>query len=124
MGGGAQSAARPAACSENRLLDPRRREPPRPPQDPASLQLQKEGVVLEDARQLADLKVENDDVVAMCYKNEGVAGAGGGEGAGSASSAGGGEALHGTGAEARRRGASRAPTAPPPLAYRPRRRHV
>ncbi|KAI8467016.1 MAG: hypothetical protein J3K34DRAFT_431946 [Monoraphidium minutum] len=39
-------------------------------QDPASLQLQKDGVVLEDARKLADLKVENDDVVAMCYKTE------------------------------------------------------
>ena len=27
--------------------------------------------MLEDARKLADLKVENDDVLAMCYKNEG-----------------------------------------------------
>jgi hypothetical protein len=40
-------------------------------QDPAALQLQKDGAVLEDAKKLADLKVENDDVVAMCYKNEG-----------------------------------------------------
>ncbi|GBF89426.1 hypothetical protein Rsub_01998 [Raphidocelis subcapitata] len=39
-------------------------------QDPSALQLQKDGVVLEDARKLADLKVENDDVVAMCYKQE------------------------------------------------------
>lgn len=39
-------------------------------QDPASLQLQKDGVVLEDAKKLADLKVDNDDIVAMCYKTE------------------------------------------------------
>jgi len=44
---------------------------PRHRQDPAALQLQKDGVVLEDAKKLADLKVENDDVVAMCYRNEG-----------------------------------------------------
>lgn len=38
-------------------------------QDPSALQLQKDGVVLEDAKKLADLKVENDDVVAMCHRN-------------------------------------------------------
>lgn len=40
-------------------------------QDPASLQLQKDGVVLEDAKKLADLRIDNDDVIAMCYKTEG-----------------------------------------------------
>ncbi len=27
--------------------------------------------MLEDAKKLADLRVENDDVVAMCYRSEG-----------------------------------------------------
>lgn len=41
-------------------------------QDPASIQLRKEdGAVLDDARRLSDLRVENDDVVAMCYRQEG-----------------------------------------------------
>lgn len=40
-------------------------------QDAAALQLRKDGAVLDDARRLSDLGVENDDVVAMCYKREG-----------------------------------------------------
>jgi hypothetical protein len=40
-------------------------------QPPDQLQLWKEEVVLEDAKKLADLKVENDDVVVMCYANSG-----------------------------------------------------
>lgn len=35
------------------------------------LQLWKEEVVLEDAKKLAELKVENDDVVALCYQTAG-----------------------------------------------------
>lgn len=40
-------------------------------QPPDQLQLWKAEVVLEDAKKLADLKVENDDVVVMCYANAG-----------------------------------------------------
>jgi hypothetical protein len=40
-------------------------------QPPDQLQLWKDQVVLEDAKKLADLKVENDDVVVMCYQNAG-----------------------------------------------------
>jgi len=36
-------------------------------QPPEKVQLVKEEQALEDARKLSDLKVENDDVVAMCY---------------------------------------------------------
>jgi hypothetical protein len=36
-------------------------------QPPEQLQLRKDEVVLEDAKKLADLHIENDDVVAMCY---------------------------------------------------------
>ena len=36
-------------------------------QPPDKVQLVKEEQALEDARKLSDLKVENDDVVAMCY---------------------------------------------------------
>ena len=39
--------------------------------EPAALQLVKDGAVLEDARRLSDLRVDNDDVVAMCYRREG-----------------------------------------------------
>ncbi|GLC45563.1 hypothetical protein PLESTB_001206600 [Pleodorina starrii] len=37
------------------------------PQPPESQQLYKGQTVLEDARKLLDLKVENDDVLALCY---------------------------------------------------------
>lgn len=40
-------------------------------QPPDQLQLWKEEVVLEDAKKLADLKVENDDIVVMCYQDAG-----------------------------------------------------
>lgn len=38
-----------------------------PLQPPDQLQLWKEEVVLEDAKKLADLKVENDDVLTLCH---------------------------------------------------------
>jgi hypothetical protein len=41
-------------------------------QPPDQLQLWKEEVVLEDAKKLADLKVENDDIVVMCYQDAGL----------------------------------------------------
>jgi hypothetical protein len=40
-------------------------------QPPDKQQLSKEGVILDDARKLCDLKVENDDVIAMCYQLDG-----------------------------------------------------
>jgi hypothetical protein len=40
-------------------------------QPPDQLQLYKDQVVLEDAKKLADLKIENDDVVALCYAQAG-----------------------------------------------------
>ncbi len=36
----------------------------------------KDGTVLEDAKSLAELKIENDDVLALTYKQEGEAGLG------------------------------------------------
>jgi len=41
------------------------------PQPPDQLQLWKEEFLLEDAKKLADLKVENDEVLAMCYATAG-----------------------------------------------------
>jgi transcription elongation factor B subunit 2 len=40
-------------------------------QPPEKQQLLKGSLVLEDAKKLADLKVENDDVVALTLMNEG-----------------------------------------------------
>jgi hypothetical protein len=40
-------------------------------QSPDQLQLWKEEALLEDAKKLAELKIENDDVVAMCYQTAG-----------------------------------------------------
>lgn len=54
-------------------------------QPPDQLQLWKEEAVLDDAKKLADLKVENDDVLALCYATEGeseLCREGGGEGVG------------------------------------------
>ena len=41
-------------------------------QAPENQQLFKNQVLLEDAKKLADLKVENDDVIALCFMKEGV----------------------------------------------------
>ncbi len=40
-------------------------------QPPESQQLYKGQAVLEDAKKLIDLKVENDDVLALCYLQSG-----------------------------------------------------
>jgi hypothetical protein len=47
-------------------------------QPPEKVHLIKGEQPLEDARKLSDLKVENDDVVAMCYLQPGVDMAAGG----------------------------------------------
>eukprot|EP00877_Chromochloris_zofingiensis_P003149 jgi/Chrzof1/12835/Cz07g09030.t1 len=39
-------------------------------QPPEKVQLVRDDAVLDDAKKLVDLKVENDDVVAMCYQQE------------------------------------------------------
>ena len=52
--------------------------------------LYKEGALLEDARSLAELKVENDDELAVAYRGEGEAPAGGRRGGGQAGRHGGG----------------------------------
>jgi hypothetical protein len=61
------------------LLSPTLNPPPHPLhitsadvlQPPDQLQLWKEEALLEDAKKLAELKIENDDVVAMCYQTAG-----------------------------------------------------
>jgi len=40
-------------------------------QPPDQQQLRKDGAALEDARKLAELRIENDDVLALCFKLEG-----------------------------------------------------
>lgn len=40
-------------------------------QPPGKQQLLKDGAALEDARKLADLKIENDDTLAMCFQQSG-----------------------------------------------------
>lgn len=42
-----------------------------PPQPAADQQLYKEGVLLEDDKTLAELRVENDDELAVAYRSEG-----------------------------------------------------
>ena len=40
-------------------------------QSPEQQQLSKDGVVLEDAKKLADLKIENEDILAVVFAQEG-----------------------------------------------------